>query len=186
MGIAWARRHLLASWPADRVRPAEETPPGHRFELGTQSHEAVAGFVATVEYLASLGSGLDRPSRLDSAFTRIQAHEDDLARRFLVGLDDVPGVRLHGIADPERVGERTPTFCVTLDAHEPRAVAERLAEHGINVWDGNYYAPDLMTRLGLDAHGGAVRIGFLHYTSADEVDRVLTALRSVSGRLGNR
>ncbi|WP_310391404.1 aminotransferase class V-fold PLP-dependent enzyme [Hymenobacter sp.] len=87
---------------------------------------------------------------------------------------------------PERVGERTPTFCVTLDAHDPRAVAERLAERGINVWDGNYYAPELMTHLGLEGHGGGVRIGFLHYTSPDEVDRVLTALRSVTGRLGAR
>ncbi len=186
LGLAWARRQLLGSWPADRVRPADETPPGHRFELGTQSHEAIAGFVATVDYLASLGSGLDRSSRLDSAFARIQAHEEALSRRFLVGLGDVPGVRLHGIADPERVGERTPTFCVTLDGHEPRAVAERLAERGINVWDGNYYAPELMTHLGLEGHGGSVRIGFLHYTSPDEVDRVLTALRIVTARLGDR
>ena len=186
LGIAWACRQLLASWPADRVRPADETPPGHRFELGTQSHEAIAGFVAAVDYLASLGSSLDRATRLDSAFARIQMHEEDLARRFLIGLEDVPGVHLHGIADPERVGERTPTFCVTLDAHDPRAVAECLAERDINVWDGNYYAPDLMTHLGLEGHGGAVRIGFLHYTSPDEVDRVLTALRSVTGRLGAR
>jgi cysteine desulfurase family protein (TIGR01976 family) len=186
LGVAWARRQLLGSWPVDRVRPADETPPGHRFELGTQSHEAIAGFVATGDYLASLGSGLDRSSRLDSAFARIQAHEEDLARRFLIGLGDVPGVRLHGIADSERVGERTATFCVTIDGIEPRAVAEHLAERGINVWDGNYYAPELMTHLGLEGHGGGVRIGFLHYTSPDEVDRVLTALRAVTNRLGDR
>lgn len=182
LGVAWARRQLLDSWPADRVRPADETPPGHRFELGTQSHEAIAGFVAAVDYLASLGSGLDRPSRLDSAFTAIQIYEQDLARRFLVGLDDVPGARLHGIADPERVAERTPTFCLTVDGHEPRVVATHLAERGINVWDGNYYAPELMTHLGLEGHGGGVRIGFLHYTSPDEVDRALTGLRLAAGR----
>ena len=182
MGIAWARRQLLDFWPADRVRPAEEHPPGHRFELGTQSHEAIAGFVAAVDYLASLGSGLDRRSRLDSAFAAIQTHEQELARRFLIGLGDVPGARLHGIADPERVGERTPTFCLTVDGHEPRAVATHLAERGINVWDGNYYAPELMTHLGLEGRGGGVRIGFLHYTSPDEVDRALTGLRLAAGR----
>lgn len=181
MGVAWARRRLLESWPADRVRPSGETPPGHRFELGTQSHEAIAGLVAAVDYLASLGSGLDRSSRLDSAFARIQRHEEELARRFLIGLGGVPGARLHGIGDPERVGERTPTFCVTIPGHAPRAVAQRLAERSINVWDGNYYAPELMTHLGLEGHGGGVRMGFLHYTSPDEVDRVLTALRLVAG-----
>ena len=181
MGIAWARRQLLESWPADRVRPADETPPGHRFELGTQSHEAIAGFVATVDYLASLGSGLDQPRRLDSAFTAIQVHEEELARRFLIGLGSVPGARLHGIGDPERVGERTPTFCVTIPGHSPRTVAQRFAERGINVWDGNYYAPELMTHLGLEGDGGGVRIGFLHYTSPGEVDRALTALRLAAG-----
>jgi cysteine desulfurase family protein (TIGR01976 family) len=179
MGVAWARRQLLEAWPADRVRPADETPPGHRFELGTQSHEAIAGFVAAVDYLASLGSGLDRGSRLDGAFASIQTYEEDLSRRFLIGLDDVPGVTLHGIGDPERFGERTPTFCVTVDGHRPRAIAEQLAGRGINVWDGNYYAPELMTHLGLEGRGGGVRIGFLHYTSGDEVDGVLSGLRHI-------
>ncbi len=93
----------------------------------------------------------------------------------------MPGARLHGIGDPERVGERTPTFCLTIPGHSPRAVAQRLAERGINVWDGNYYAPELMTHLGLEDQGGGVRIGFLHYTSPGEVDRALTALRLAAG-----
>lgn len=180
VAFAWARRQLLESWPADRVRPAGETPPGHRFELGTQSHEAIAGLTAAVDYLASLGSGLDRRSRLDSAFARIQEHEEALARRFLEGLAAIPGVTLHGIADPDRVGERTPTFCLSMRGHAPRAVAEEFARNGVNVWDGNYYAPDLMTHLGLEGHGGGVRIGFLHYTTPEEVDRAVTAVRRVA------
>jgi len=182
LGVAWARRQLLECWPADRVRPAEEIPPGRRFELGTQSHEAIAGMTASIDYLASLGSGLDRRSRLDNAFARIQDHEESLARRFLEGLAAIPGVTLHGIADPERVAERTPTFCVTIPGHAPRAVAERFAGNGINVWDGNYYAPELMIHLGLADHGGGVRIGFLHYTTPEEVDRVVTAVRRVAGQ----
>ena len=182
LGVAWARRQLLESWPADRVRPADETPPGHRFELGTQSHEAIAGLTAAVDYLASLGSGLDRRSRLDSAFARIREHEECLAVRFLEGIAAIGGVAVHGVADTRRVGERTPTFCLSIPGHTPRQVAERFAEAGVNVWDGNYYAPELMTHLGLEGHGGGVRIGFLHYTTEPEVDRAVTAVRRVVGR----
>jgi cysteine desulfurase family protein (TIGR01976 family) len=182
LGVAWARRQLLESWPADRVRPAGETPPGHRFELGTQSHEAIAGLTAAVDYLASLGSGLDRRSRLDSAFARIREHEESLAVRFLEGVAAIAGVSVHGIADTRRVAERTPTFCFSIAGHSPRTVAERLAGDGVNVWDGNYYAPELMSHLGLEGRGGGVRIGFLHYTTEAEVDRAVTAVRRVVGR----
>lgn len=177
LGVAWAQRQLLEAWPADRVRPSEESPPGHRFELGTQSHEAIAGFTAAVGYLESLGAGLDRRSRLDSAFARIREHEEELATRFLLGIRDVPGVTVHGVADPARVADRTPTFCVSIAGRAPAAVAERLAADGISVWDGNYYAPDLMAHLRLDERGGGVRLGFLHYTTPEEVDRGITGLR---------
>ena len=166
LGVAAIRSDLAASLPADRVRPAEQTPPGHRFETGTQSHEAVAGTVAAVEYLRSLGDG-----SLDVAFERIQAHEDGLARRFLDGFPEA--AELYGLRTVEG---RTPTFCLNLPGQSPRAVAERLGERGLYVWDGDYYALEPMRALGLSERGGAVRAGFLHYTSAEEVDRLLEAL----------
>src|SRR5918998_229607 len=107
-GIAAIRPDLAESLPADRVRPAAEDPPGHRFETGTQSHEAVAA----IDYLRSLGDG-----SLDAAFERIQAHEDALAGRFLDGLPE--GVELYGIRGVEG---RTPTFCFNLPGRSPRAV----------------------------------------------------------------
>src|SRR4051794_31912514 len=134
LGIAAIRRDLAESLPADRVRPASERPAGHRFETGTQSFEALAGLVAAVEYLASLGDGLE------DAYARIRAHEEALSRVVLGRLDELGAVTLHGIADPARVGERTPTFCFTVDRLGPRAVSEQLAERGIFTWDGNYYA----------------------------------------------
>jgi selenocysteine lyase/cysteine desulfurase len=85
-------------------------------------------------------------------------------------------VTLRGIADPDRVAERTPTFCFTVEGETPRAVAERLGDQGIFTWDGNYYALSLMESLGLEAAGGAVRAGFLHYTTEDEVARFCDAL----------
>ena len=166
LGVAAIRPDLAASLPADRVRPAEQTPPGHRFETGTQSHEAVAGTVAAVEYLRSLGDG-----SLDVAFDRIQAHEDGLARRFLDGFPEA--AELYGLRTVEG---RTPTFCLNRPGQSPRAVAERLGERGLYVWDGDYYALEPMRALGLSERGGAVRAGFLHYTSAEEVDRLLEAL----------
>ena len=172
LGVAAIRRDLAESLPADRVRPAEEWPPGHRFESGTQSHEAIAGATAAVDYLRSLGGG-----DLDAAFGAIDAHETELSRRFLEGVPD--GVELYGIADPERVAERTPTFCFNVDGLGPREAAERLGERGVYVWDGNYYALEPMNALGL-GDAGAVRAGFLHYTTAEEVDRTLEALADLS------
>jgi len=178
LGVAWAREDLLASWPADRVRPSAEHPPGHRFELGTLSHEAIAGTTAAIDYIASLGEGADRRERLDDAFARIRAHEEALAGRWLDGVGSIRGVRQLGIADPERVAERTPTFCVTVDGWSPRPLAAALGERGIQAWDGNYYALELMRHLGLEE--GALRFGFLHYTTAAEVDRALEALDALA------
>jgi cysteine desulfurase family protein (TIGR01976 family) len=165
LGIAAIRPDLAASLPADRVRPASEEPPGHRFETGTQSHEAIAGAEAAVGYLRSLGDG-----DLELAFERIEAHETALSERFLAGMPD--GLLLYGIP---RAARRTPTFCFNVPGEEPRAVAGRLAERDVYVWDGDYYALEPMRALGL-GEGGAVRAGFLHYTTEEEVDRLLEAL----------
>lgn len=175
LGLAAIRRDLAETLPADKARPAGEDPPAHRFEAGTQSHEAMAGFVAAVDYLAGLGEGVDRRARLDDAYARIVDHESRLAGRFLDGLREVPGLTLYGIAEPDRWGERTPTFCLRLENMSPRAVSEALAREGIFTWDGHYYAINVMDSLGLGDEG-AVRIGFLHYNTADEVDRCLDAL----------
>jgi cysteine desulfurase family protein (TIGR01976 family) len=165
LGIAAIRPDVAESLPADRVRPASEDPPGHRFETGTQSHEAIAGTVAAIGYLRSLGGG-----DLDVAFDHIEQHETALSERFLAAVPD--DLTLYGIP---RADGRTPTFCFNLAGQEPRAVAARLGERGIYVWDGDYYAFEPLRALGLD-EGGAVRAGFLHYTTEEEVDRLLAAL----------
>ena len=166
LGVAAIQPDLAASLPADRVRPSAQTPPGHRFETGTQSHEAVAGTTAAIDYLRTLGDG-----SLDVAFERIRAHEDELTREFLATLPD--GVELYGITALEG---RTPTFCFNVRERDPRWVADRLAEQDIYVWDGDYYALEPMRALGLDRSGGAVRAGCLHYTSMEEVRRLVLAL----------
>jgi cysteine desulfurase family protein (TIGR01976 family) len=161
LGLAFGRAELLESWRPYKVRPAPVEPVGARFETGTLAHELLAGFVAAVDYIDSIG------------WPAIQAQERALGERFL---DALPGsCTLHGL--PTMDG-RVPTFAFTVEGHTPRAVAQYLAEHDISVWDGNYYAVEVMERLGL-ADGGAVRAGFVHYNTPSEVDRFLSALEEL-------
>jgi len=158
LGLAFGRAELLERWRPYKVRPSAMEPLGHRFETGTLAHELLAGFVAAVEYVDSLG------------WPAIRVHERALGERFLDGLPE--RCTLHGL--PSMDG-RVPTFAFTVQGLSPRTVAERLAEREIAVWDGNYYAVEVMERLGLAAEG-AVRAGFVHYNTAPEVDRLLAAL----------
>jgi selenocysteine lyase/cysteine desulfurase len=172
---------LARTLPSDRVRPAAEVPLGHRFETGTLCHEAIAGFLATIEYLESVGPEAgERRSRLDLAYTRIEAHELALTRHTLERLRDIPGLRLYGISEPSRAQERTPTFCFNLDGWGPEALSTALGERGLFTYHGNYYALGAMTALGLEESGGAVRAGYLHYTTTQEADRFCDALESLA------
>ena len=161
LGLGFARAELLERWRPYKVRPAAEEPLGHRFETGTLPHELLAGFVAAVRYVDSIG------------FDAIVAHETDLGERFLAGLPE--GCQLHGL--PSMDG-RVPTFCFDVDGTSSEDVATRLGEREIAVWHGNYYAVEVMKRLGLP--DGAVRAGFLHYNTADEVDRLLSELAALA------
>jgi cysteine desulfurase family protein (TIGR01976 family) len=176
LGILAVRREILAAWVPYKLVPAPDEAP-ERWETGTQNHEGLSGLVAAIGYLASLGDeGGPRRSRLAAGYDAIAAHERDLAERFLVGLDALPHVRLWGIRDRDRLAERTPTFALRAGSQPPAETAKALAARGIFVWDGDYYAREIMTRLGLLDTGGAVRIGFCHYHTLGEVDRVLEAL----------
>ncbi|HEY1317197.1 MAG TPA: cysteine desulfurase-like protein [Gaiella sp.] len=159
MGMAFGREELLRSWRAYKVRPSADEPVGRRFELGTCQHELLAGFVAAVDYVHSLG------------WDAIVEHETTLGERFLEGLPD--GVTLHGLPTMEG---RVATFCFSVPHRTARSVAEYLAEREVAVWWGNYYALETMRRLELDEDDGAVRAGIVHYNTADEVDRLLAAL----------
>jgi len=185
LGILFGRRELLDSLTPYKVRPASDGLP-FRFETGTQNHEGFAGWVAAVEYLAEAGrthgtpTGRARREAVAAAFDAFASWEHDLAARFLEGARSVPGLRLYGITDLARLDERTPTFAVRLGDRHPLEVARALGERGIFVWDGHYYALELMERLGLQDTGGAVRVGFCHYNTPAEVDRVLEALAALA------
>jgi cysteine desulfurase family protein (TIGR01976 family) len=158
LGLAFGKSELLERWRPYKVRPAADEPLGHRFETGTLPHELLAGFVAAVEYVDSIG------------WEAIQAHERELGQRFLDGLPD--SCTLYGV---KSMDGRVSTFAFNVEGRPPRAVAAHLGERGLAVWQGNYYAVEVMKRLGLDE--GAVRAGIVHYNTADEVDRLLDELR---------
>jgi selenocysteine lyase/cysteine desulfurase len=171
---------VLSSLRPYKVRPAEDALP-FAFETGTQNHEGFAGWVAAVEYLVGLGVGEGRRAAVADAFERaIVPYEAALSERFLDGIRGIGSVRLYGIADPNRLAERTPTFAIRVGEQHPAETAKTLAERGIFVWDGNYYALEIMERLGLQDSGGAVRIGFCHYNTPAEVDRVLEELATLA------
>ena len=179
-GMLGVRAELLAALEPYKLRAAPDEDPD-RWETGTQSHEALAGTIAAIDYIAGVGGGgADRRAAVVAGFAAFDAHERTLARRFLEGIDELPGVRLYGIADPERLAERTPTFAVRVGEQHPLDTCAALAERGIFTWDGHYYAIEVFDRLGLLESGGAVRIGFCHYHTLEEVERVLAALAELA------
>ena len=114
----------------------------------------------------------------------IADYERDLSRRFLSEVSGIPGLRVWGIADPARVAERTPTFALTFDGLTPRAAAEALGRQGIYAWDGDFYAQGLIERLGLFEGGGVLRLGIVHYTTPEEVDRAIEAIGRIAAGAG--
>jgi cysteine desulfurase family protein (TIGR01976 family) len=191
LGMLWARREILEGLPAIKVRPASDELPG-QWEMGTGLHEGLAGMMGTFRYLAWLGSGEEPPDgaaprdgwgpALRRALEAIRAYESSLTPRLLSGLASVPGLRMRGITDPGRLSERCPTVAFTLDGHAPADVAAALGREGIAVWDGDYYAYELVRRLGLADSGGMVRVGLAHYNTAGEIDRLVEALDAIARR----
>ncbi len=157
LGLAYVRREVAEGWRPYKVRPQADEPLGRRFQTGTQPFELLAGFVAAVEYLESIG------------WEAIQGHERMLGQRFLDGLPD--GCVLYGLPSMEG---RVPTFAFNVRGLPPAEVAARLGERGLAVWHGHYYAWEVMRRLGLEE--GAVRVGFVHYNTLEEVERLLREL----------
>ena len=163
LGVFYGRSDVLERLRAYKVRPAPSEPVAHRFETGTLAHEALAGLVAALAYVDSVG------------WDAIVTYERELGQRFLDALPEA--ITLYGIRGLEG---RTPTFALTVPGRSPFQAASLLAEKDIAVWSGNYYAVEVMERLGLP--DGAVRVGFVHYNTADEVDRLLAELERLAAQ----
>ena len=183
VGILWGRRELLQRLEAYKVRAAPDSPPG-KWMTGTQSHEAIAGALAAVEYLADVGrqfSGdvsLGRPQALVKAYAAIGTYERELCGQLLAGLSRMPDIRVWGIADPSRLHGRVATVSLTHRRMTAPQLAQRLAARGIFTWHGNYYALNLTEELGHEPDG-MLRAGMVHYNTVEEVDRLLAELAAI-------
>ncbi|MBV8480420.1 MAG: aminotransferase class V-fold PLP-dependent enzyme, partial [Actinobacteria bacterium] len=163
LGVAYGRHELLESWRPYKARPAQSSPVGRRFEPGTAPYELFAGFSATIAYLESIG-GMEV----------LRAYEHDLGQRFLDGLPD------SAVVYGEQTMEgRLPTFLFNLEGVPAAEIAETMAARGFGVWaHDSWYSLGLREKLPYD--GDAVRVGLIHYNTADEVDGFLAELGSLA------
>jgi selenocysteine lyase/cysteine desulfurase len=157
--------------------PASDAPP-ERGETGTLNHEGIVGAAAAVEWLASLaGSGAEVRARLATAFGALHGRGADLLRRLWEGLTALPNVRVYG---PPPEHPRTPTVGFIVGGVPSEAVARALADGGVFVSHGDFYAHTAVARLGQQPDG-IVRAGCACYTTIDEVERLLAVVRSLRG-----
>ncbi len=176
MGILWGRKDRLQDTFGYKVRPVGEDLP-HKFETGTLSHEGMAGCLAAVEYLASLGHGDDRRSQLVSAWKAMESFEQSLTLRLIEGLRPFKGLKVRGITSANAMHRRVPTVSFTMEGVEPAKLAKHFAGENIFVWSGHNYAIEPCTQMGLMDKGGVLRVGLAHYNTTEEVDQFIASLR---------
>ena len=196
MGVLYGRYDLLDRLTAYKVRPAPKDPPG-KFETGTGNFEGICGVLGALEYIEWVGEtfGAEHAERYVGDYSgrrlnfklgmsAIRSYEFELSRALLDILAEPPGVTVYGLTDTRRLEERVPTCAFTLKGKTPRQVAEGLDEANIYVWDGNYYALEVTTRLGLEDSGGMVRVGPVHYNTLEEIRRFGEALQKINDAFG--
>jgi len=180
MGTLYGKKGHLERFKPYKVRPATDVVP-ECWETGTQVQELIAGIHAAVDYLAELGRRCDpsaqtRREALLASYRSTVGYERSLVTRLIDGLLAVPGLRFFGITEPKRFEERCSTVSFRLAKGTPTDAATFLGDRGIFTWDGNFYALNLTERLGVEKLGGVLRVGLVHYNTAEEVDRLLAAL----------
>jgi cysteine desulfurase family protein (TIGR01976 family) len=176
VGMLWCRRELLKSLPFAKLEPAPDTAP-ERAETGTLNHEGIAGAAAAVEFLAALAPGGNRRDRLATAFAALHERGAELTRQMWEGLHSTPGVKLYG---PPADAARTSTIAFTVDGVASSEVARQLAQRGLFLSHGNFYAATVVERLNLGPEG-LVRAGCACYTTPDEVERLVAGVGAIAG-----
>ena len=186
MGTLYGKKEHLQRFKPYKVRPATDAIPDC-WETGTQVQELIGGIGAAVDYIAGVGKHCSsnvktRREALGAAYRATVPYERSLLTRLLDGLQAIRGVKVYGITDPKRFGDRCSTISLRMGDHHPTEIAKFLGDRGIFTWDGNFYAMNLSERLGVEPKGGVLRIGLVHYNTAEEVDRLLNALSEFTSR----
>ena len=174
IGVLYGRKDLLESIDFPKLRPAPDYSP-ERMETGTQNHEGIAGAAAAVDFIASLAKGGSRRDRLVTVFGELHRRQREMFDVMWEGLSNIDGVTVYG---PPPGSPRTSTVSFTVAGHQSDDVARKLAERGLFLSDGDFYALTVVERLGV---GGLVRAGLTCYSTMEEVERLLDALRWLTG-----
>lgn len=177
IGILYARPGLLDELDTDRLRTQKQQAP-YRIETGTLNHAAIAGVTAAIDYLATFGAGTNRRARVMSAMRDIHDYETVLARRYYDAVRQLDGVSVYGPGFDD--GPRAPTVSITCERHTPKDVAAHLAERGLQVWHGHFYAMRVLEVLDLAERGGLIRVGISLYNDDPEIDRLIDALATLA------
>ncbi len=185
LGIMWGREDLLNSLPAYKVRPAKDIAP-NRWENGTPSYETWNGLRACLDYWEQIGrqyGEADLPQyqgarlNMKRAVVAVQDYERELVAELIDGLSSIPGVKIAGIVEPDRMGLRVPTVAMVKEGKSPDEIASILATEHVYVWSGDYYAVEIMRSLSRPQ--GMVRIGIGHYNTREEIQRLLNLIESI-------
>ncbi|NLS11363.1 cysteine desulfurase-like protein [Vibrio sp. SM6] len=175
LGIAYIANPWLESLTPSRISPAPNHGPS-RFEMGTQSFEALAGLSASIDYLAQWGeSHVSLRKQLEQSFDCYATHEAKLTCHFLERLAALDGVTLYGIKD-SNMARRTPTFALSFDSCNASELASALGQRQICTGSGHFYAPDVIDVIGLSQKGGVLRIGCMHYNTLEEISQLFDVL----------
>jgi cysteine desulfurase family protein (TIGR01976 family) len=174
VGILFAREDVLSGLDVPKLAPAPDTVP-ERIETGTLNHEGIVGAAAAVNFLASLSEGETRRSRLVRTFTELRVRGQVLVQRLWDELAAIEGVRVYG---PSPGFPRTPTVAFTVAGFSADSVAESLADRGVFLSSGDFYASTVVQRLGLTS--GLVRAGCACYTTIEEVERLIQGVRDLA------
>jgi len=192
-GALYGKYDQLNELKAYKVRPASNELP-HKFETGTQNHEGIAGVLGALEYLEWLGMqfGADQESawreagfsgrrlELKKGMSAMQAYESELSRALIKIIESVPGTRIYGVTDMNRLDERVPTVSFTLEGKDPEWLANEIGNNNIYVWNGHNYALAIVERLGLLESGGMIRVGPVHYNTLDELETFGGVLKMIA------
>jgi selenocysteine lyase/cysteine desulfurase len=174
VGVLYGKHDLLEHLDVPKLRPAPDRAP-ERLETGTQNHEGIVGAAAAVDFLAGLTDGPTRRDRLRTVFDVLHERGAALVERLWQGLSEIDGVHLYG---PPPAEPRTPTVSFTVGDLPSEAVCRRLAGAAIFASHGDFYATTAIERLG-QSGPGLVRIGCACYTTEEEIDRLLAAVRVI-------
>ena len=189
MGVLWARSEILEDLKPYKLRATTSARPDC-YELGTLSHEAMAGVTAAVDYFAWIGSELaddqhrdkwqqfsGRRQMVHAAMDYLFEYELHLTQHFIAGLLQIPGITVQGITDPSAMERRVPTISFTIVDMDPEKLAIHLASENIFVWHGHNYAIEPAKALNIYDSGSVLRVGLAHYNTQQEVDLTLQAIR---------